>query len=119
MSASPQSITTLEQNKQLAVRWFEEVWNQGNRDAIAKLFAPDGVLYDGSTVIRGPAEFEAFYDRLRAQFSDFRISPVILVAEGDLVGKSVYEGRGAGAGPTASAVISDILDIARGQQLPT
>ncbi len=84
MSASPQSITTLEQNKQLAVRWFEEVWNQGNRDAIAKLFAPDGVLYDGSTVIRGPAEFEAFYDRLRAQFSDFRISPVILVAEGDL-----------------------------------
>ena len=42
-----------------------------------------------------------------------------VVAEGDLVGKSVYEGRGAGAGPTASAVISDILDIARGTQLPT
>jgi homoserine dehydrogenase len=42
-----------------------------------------------------------------------------VVAEGDLVGKSVYEGRGAGAGPTASAVISDILDIARGQRLPT
>ncbi len=42
-----------------------------------------------------------------------------VVAEGDLVGKSVYEGRGAGAGPTASAVISDILDIARGQQLST
>ncbi len=42
-----------------------------------------------------------------------------VVAEGDLVGKSVYEGRGAGAGPTASAVMSDILDIARGQRLPT
>jgi len=84
MSASPQSITTLEQNKQLTVRWFEEVWNQGNRDAIAKLFAADGVLYDGSAVIRGPAEFEAFYDRLRAQFCDFRIEPVILLAEGDL-----------------------------------
>jgi hypothetical protein len=41
-----------------------------------------------------------------------------VVAEGDLVGKSVYEGRGAGAGPTASAVVSDILDIARGQRLP-
>lgn len=42
-----------------------------------------------------------------------------VVAEGDLVGKSVYEGRGAGAGPTASAVMSDVLDIARGLRLPT
>jgi predicted SnoaL-like aldol condensation-catalyzing enzyme len=84
MSASPQSISILEQNKQLTVRWFEEVWNQGNRDVIAQLFAADAVLYDGSAVIRGPAEFEAFYDRLRAQFCDFRISPVILLAEGDL-----------------------------------
>ena len=84
MSASPQTITALEQNKQLTIRWFEEVWNQGDRDAIARHFAPDGVLYDGSAVIRGPAEFEAFYDRLRAQFSDFRILPVIVLAEGDL-----------------------------------
>lgn len=42
-----------------------------------------------------------------------------VVAEGDLVGKSVYEGRGAGAGPTASAVMADLLDIARGVHLPT
>ncbi len=41
-----------------------------------------------------------------------------VVAEGDLVGKSVYEGRGAGAGPTASAVMADVLDIARGVRLP-
>jgi homoserine dehydrogenase len=41
-----------------------------------------------------------------------------VVAEGDLAGKSVYEGRGAGAGPTASAVMADILDIARGVSLP-
>jgi len=77
-------MSPLDQNKRLTIRWFEEVWNQGNRDAIARLFAPDGVLYDGSAVIRGPAEFEAFYDRLRAQFSDFHISPVLVLAEGDL-----------------------------------
>jgi homoserine dehydrogenase len=41
-----------------------------------------------------------------------------VVAEGDLAGKSVYEGRGAGAGPTASAVMADTLDIARGVNLP-
>ena len=40
-----------------------------------------------------------------------------VVAEGDTVGTSVLQGRGAGAGPTASAVISDIADIARGTVL--
>ncbi|MEE2971184.1 MAG: homoserine dehydrogenase [Pseudomonadota bacterium] len=41
-----------------------------------------------------------------------------VVAEGDFVGTTVYEGRGAGAGPTASAVAADIVDIARGARIP-
>ena len=42
-----------------------------------------------------------------------------VVVEGDQVGSVVHEGRGAGAGPTASAVVGDIVDIARGLSLPT
>jgi len=42
-----------------------------------------------------------------------------VVAEGDFVGRSIYEGRGAGAGPTASAVAADLVDIARGCRTPT
>lgn len=42
-----------------------------------------------------------------------------VVAEGDAVGSTVYEGRGAGAGPTASAVTADLADIAVGRQAPT
>lgn len=42
-----------------------------------------------------------------------------VVAEGDFVDRTVYEGRGAGEGPTASAVVADIMDIARGSRLPT
>jgi homoserine dehydrogenase len=38
---------------------------------------------------------------------------------GDAVGRSFYQGRGAGAGPTASAVVADLIDIARGYRLPT
>lgn len=34
--------------------------------------------------------------------------------EGDAVGHVVFEGPGAGGGPTASAVISDVIDLARG-----
>lgn len=42
-----------------------------------------------------------------------------VVTEGDFVGTTVLEGRGAGAGPTASAVVSDIADIAAGRRVPT
>ncbi len=42
-----------------------------------------------------------------------------VVADGDYVDTTVYEGRGAGEGPTASAVVADIVDILRGIVLPT
>lgn len=42
----------------------------------------------------------------------------MVVLEGDSVGQIVLRGPGAGEGPTASAVMSDILDIARGNTLP-
>ena len=41
-----------------------------------------------------------------------------VVAEGDFVGRIMLEGRGAGAGPTASAVVADLIDIARGRVTP-
>jgi homoserine dehydrogenase len=37
-----------------------------------------------------------------------------ILAEGDSVGTIFFEGRGAGEGPTASSVVADIMDIARG-----
>jgi homoserine dehydrogenase len=39
-------------------------------------------------------------------------------AEGDFVGRIMLQGRGAGAGPTASAVVADLVDIARGRRTP-
>ena len=42
-----------------------------------------------------------------------------MVAEGDFVGQTAYFGPGAGEGPTASAVVADILDIACGGTRPT
>ena len=38
-----------------------------------------------------------------------------VVAEGDFVGRVLLQGAGAGDGPTASAVVADLIDIARGQ----
>ncbi|HXV24479.1 MAG TPA: homoserine dehydrogenase [Alphaproteobacteria bacterium] len=42
-----------------------------------------------------------------------------VVTEGDFVGRTLMEGRGAGAGPTASAVVADLIDLALGDRRPT
>lgn len=39
--------------------------------------------------------------------------------EGDFVDRAMLEGRGAGEGPTASAVVADLIDLARGISMPT
>jgi len=41
-----------------------------------------------------------------------------VVAEGDFVGTCVFTGLGAGEGPTASAILADVLDAARGVVAP-
>ncbi len=38
-----------------------------------------------------------------------------VVVTGDAVGRVMFQGRGAGAGPTGSAVVADLIDLASGQ----
>ena len=42
-----------------------------------------------------------------------------VLTEGNFVDKTMMEGRGAGAGPTASSVVADIIDLAKGNGLQT
>jgi len=41
-----------------------------------------------------------------------------LVVDGDYIDRTFYQGRGAGEGPTASAVVADLIDIAHGHTGP-
>jgi homoserine dehydrogenase len=43
----------------------------------------------------------------------------MVVLDGDSVGQIVLRGPGAGEGPTASAVMGDVIDLARGFRVPT
>ncbi|MFA7433975.1 MAG: homoserine dehydrogenase [Gemmobacter sp.] len=43
----------------------------------------------------------------------------MVVLEGEAAGQIVLRGAGAGAGPTASAVLADVIDLARGNRYPT
>ena len=42
----------------------------------------------------------------------------MVALEGDFVGETIHSGPGAGEGPTASAIVGDIMDIARGLIIP-
>jgi predicted SnoaL-like aldol condensation-catalyzing enzyme len=84
MSTLAQSLSTLEENKRLTVRWFEEVWNKARREAIAEMFAENAVLHEHGTDCCGPREFAQRYDAFRERFSGFSAKPVVTLAEGDL-----------------------------------
>ncbi len=78
-----------EQNKALIRRWFEEVWNKGRADAIAELFADDGVAHglsdDTANPLRGPAGFLPFPAQFREAFPNIEVVVEDQIAEGDMV----------------------------------
>ncbi len=41
-----------------------------------------------------------------------------VMVEGSAAGRTIYIGAGAGAGPTASAIVADLVDVARGYRRP-
>jgi hypothetical protein len=83
--STPQAQTTTDQNKQIILHWFREVWNEGRRETIEELFSPEGVLHDGPASYHGREEFYRFYDEIRSEFSEFEVKEITLLAEGDLV----------------------------------
>lgn len=73
-----------EQNKKMALRLFEEMWNQANFAVVDELVPSS---YDGhsSAEIHGPDGAKAFIVRLREAFPDFQLTIIDQVAEGEKV----------------------------------
>jgi steroid delta-isomerase-like uncharacterized protein len=77
-----------EENKNLARRWFEEVWNQGHEAAIAEMYHPDGRSFgfpETESIIQGPQEFAQVCRKFRAIFPDIHVIVNDVIAEGDKV----------------------------------
>jgi steroid delta-isomerase-like uncharacterized protein len=74
-----------DENKALARRWFEEVWNKGRTDAVDEMMASDGRAYGLGDQPMGPAEFKVFHAAYRQAFPDMRIHIDEVIAEGDTV----------------------------------
>ena len=61
----------LEENKQLARRWFEEVWNQRSEAAIDRMFDPNGKSHgipEPGSVLTGPEEFKKVHRNFLGHF---------------------------------------------------
>jgi steroid delta-isomerase-like uncharacterized protein len=108
-------------NKTIARRWFEEVWNKGRSEAIDRMFAVDGVAHglaaDGSD-LRGPEAFKSFQHAYRTAFPDLKFKIEDLIAEDDKVANrwtatGTHTGDGLGFPATNRAVTVTGMGIIR------
>jgi predicted ester cyclase len=104
--------------RELGRRWFETVWNQKNRDAIAEMFAPDAVLHEAGEDSTGPEGFYPFFDNMHAMFSDFQVTIEDSIADGDKLClrwscKAKHTGPGMGLEPTGIMIHVTGLSLLR------
>lgn len=115
-----------EENKALARRWFEEVWNQGSEATIDKLFHPQGHCYgwpEPDSDLAGPEAFKAVHRQFKDGFSGIHIDIEDIIAEGDRVAirwtsHMTHDGHGLGFPPTGRKVAlsgSSFVHIHKGQ----
>jgi steroid delta-isomerase-like uncharacterized protein len=98
-----------ESERNLGWKWFELVWNQGKRAAIAEMMSADALIHDGGSDTRGPDGFYVFFDRMLATFSDVRVIVEDSIAEADRVCvrwtfTAKHTGAGLGIAPTGKSV---------------
>ena len=73
-----------EENKAIARRAFEEVWNQGKLDVIEEIFATDYVGHiTGSPDFNGPEGYKELVTMYRTAFPDIQFTIEDHIAEGD------------------------------------
>jgi predicted ester cyclase len=107
-----------EANKQLAKRWFEEVWNKGRREAIPEILAPDAEIRESGEIVKGPEGFYPFFDRMQAAFSEIHVTFQDAIAEADMVClrwscSMKHTGSGLGIAPTQKTLATTGMTMVR------
>jgi predicted ester cyclase len=74
-----------EQNRKLAVRWFEEVWNRQSEATIDEIMAPNSVGHMEGIEVVGPQEFKNVRATLLKAFPDLQLTVEATAADGDAV----------------------------------
>ncbi len=110
---------SIEENKALASRWTEELWNQGNLAAIDELAATNYVdhtpMPDVSPDLQGLKQFVTV---VRAAFPDWHATTEDMIAEGDKVvvrftGSGTHKGESMGIPATGKQLTMMAIAIHR------
>ena len=108
-----------EQNKALARRFYEEVFNQKKLAAIDELCDPAFVDHNAMPGQRpGAAGLKDMFGAMLTGLPDLRITVHELVAEGDIIVarftmQATHTGNLMGAGPTGKRVVMRGMDMVR------
>ncbi len=109
-----------EENKALVRRAFEEIWNQGNLDAVGEFCADDYVLHDPMVPeeVRGPEGFRSYVATFRNAFPDLEFTIEDELAEGDRVAtrysaRGTHRGELMGVAPSGNRIAVTGIVISR------
>lgn len=109
----------IEENKALAGRWTEEIWNQGNMAAVDELCRPDFAFnYPLPGMSPDRESYKKVVTMYRNAFHSLHLTNEIVIAEGDMVairwrGQSEHRGEFMGVAPTGKKVTMSGNSIAR------
>jgi steroid delta-isomerase-like uncharacterized protein len=110
---------SLEANKALVRRWYDEVWNHQHLNLLDELYAPTWVgHFPQGLELRGPADHKRFGAVFTVAFPDARYAVEAVLAEEDLVAsryavRATHRGELRGIPPTGKAVFSTGINIHR------
>lgn len=111
---------SVEDNKALVRRFYEEVWDRGNTDFAFEVFADDYVRHDlrSTDALPGPEGQKKIADDFRAAFPDLRVVVDLIVGEDEyVVGRwtatGTHSGRWGGNEPTGRLATFSAVNIYR------
>jgi ketosteroid isomerase-like protein len=72
------------QNAEFMLRWYNEVWNKENENAIDEMFHPEGKAHGlGAEPVIGAAGFKVFYNAFRKDYKQVHITVDKVLVDGD------------------------------------
>jgi steroid delta-isomerase-like uncharacterized protein len=98
--ARKEAAMGVEENRSLVLRFYEEVWNEGNVDVATEVFAEGYVRHDQrpTEALAGPRGQAKIAADFRSAFPDLRMVVDLTLAEGELVAaRWTTEGTNTGA----------------------
>jgi steroid delta-isomerase-like uncharacterized protein len=111
---------SLDANKVLVRRYFEEGWNQGNQEVADAILSPGFALHNPNLPqpVRGIEGLKQVITRFRAAFPDLYVAIGQLIAEGDTVmarttARGTHRGQFQHIAPTGKAIAYSSIGIFR------